>query len=130
MAADTKRALGFWALHVAGLWSIGVVQPIFEVLGNNPEFFVAHDTRGRDLIGLILGLSVAAPLCIVTLTLLAVRIGRRCHQVMTWTVLTLLLMAVALPILKRSLDLDAKETFGLAWRPVSEMTLAGPTIRF
>ena len=114
MAADTKRALGFWALHVAGLWSIGVVQPIFEVLGNNPEFFVAHDTRGRDLIGLILGLCVAAPLCIVTLTLLAAIIGRRCYQVMTWTSLTLLVMAVALPILKRSLDLGAKETFAVA----------------
>ena len=114
MAADTKRALGFWALHVAGLWSIGVVQPIFEVLGNNPEFFVAHDTRGRDLIGLILGLCVVAPLCIVTLTLLAVKIGRRCYQVMTWTTLTLLVVAVALPILKRSLDLGAKETFAVA----------------
>ena len=99
MAADTKRALGFLALHVAGLWSIGIVQPIFEVLGNNPEFFVAHDTRGRDLIGLILGLCVVAPLCIVTFTLLAVGIGRRCYQVMTWTVLTLLVMAIALPIL-------------------------------
>ncbi len=114
MAADTKRALGFWTLHVAGLWSIGIVQPIFEVLGNNPEFFVAHDTRGRDLIGLILGLCVVAPLCIVTFTLLAVRIGRRCYQVMTWTVLTLLVMAIALPILKRSLDLGAKETFAVA----------------
>ena len=100
MTVDTKRALGFWALHVAGLWSIGVVQPIFEVLGNNPEFFVAHDTRGRDLIGLILGLCVVAPLCIVTLTLLAGRIGRRCYQVTTWTTLTLLVMVVALPILK------------------------------
>ena len=65
MATDSKGALGFWALHVAGLWSIGIVQPIFEVLGNNPEFFVAHDTRGRDLIGLILGLCVVAPLGIV-----------------------------------------------------------------
>jgi hypothetical protein len=114
MAADTKRVLGFWALHVAGLWSIGVVQPIFEVLGNNPEFFVAHDTRGRDLIGLILGLCVVAPLCIVTLALLAVRIGRRCYQVMTWTALTLLVMAIALPVLKRSLDLGAEETFAVA----------------
>jgi hypothetical protein len=114
MAGDTKRALGFWALHVAGLWSIGVVQPIFEVLGNNPEFFVAHDTRGRDLIGLILGLCVAAPLCIVTLTLLAAKIGRRCYQMMTWTALTLLVTVIALPILKRSLDLDAKETCAVA----------------
>ncbi len=114
MVADTRRALYFWALHVAGLWSIGVVQPIFDVLGNNPEFFVAHNTRGRDLIGLILGLCVAAPLCIVTLTLLATRIGRRCYQAMTWTALALLVTAVALPILKRSFDLDTMETFAVA----------------
>ena len=114
MAANTKRALGFWALHVAGLWSIGVVQPIFDVLGNNPEFFVAHDTRGRDLIGLILGLCVVAPLGIVTVTLLAARMGRRCYQVMTWTVVSVLVMAIALPVLKRSVDLDANETFAVA----------------
>jgi len=114
MATDSKGALGFWALHVAGLWSIGIVQPIFEVLGNNPEFFVAHDTRGRDLVGLILGLCVVAPLCIVTVTLLVAQMGRRCYQVMTWTVVSVLVMAIALPVLKRSVDLDANETFAVA----------------
>ena len=49
------------ALHVASLWCIAVAQPLFEVLRSSPEFFVAHDTRPAELLGLVLLLCLAAP---------------------------------------------------------------------
>ena len=32
------------AIHIAGLWSLAVAQPVFDILRGSPEFFVAHDT--------------------------------------------------------------------------------------
>ena len=49
------------ALHVASLWCIAVAQPLFDVLRSSPEFFVAHDTRPAELLGLVLLICLAAP---------------------------------------------------------------------
>ena len=114
MAADTTGAAPSRVLHLAGLWSIGVVQPIFDILGNNPEFFVAHGTRGRDLICLVLGLCLVGPMCVIVPTLCAARVGRRSYQVVTWAAVAVLVTAIALPIVKRSWDLDTAETFATA----------------
>ena len=42
MTRDTDVAPRLAALHLVALWSIAVAQPIFDVVGRNPEFFVAH----------------------------------------------------------------------------------------
>lgn len=49
------------ALHFAGLWALAVVQPLFDLLSRSPEFFVAHDTRPGDLLGLVALLCLAVP---------------------------------------------------------------------
>ena len=66
--AASRGATGFhaqrgWleAMHVGGLWSVAVLQPLFDVLGRGPEFFVAHDTGPGYLIGLVLLLGLAGP---------------------------------------------------------------------
>lgn len=59
------------ALHVAGLWSLAVAQPIFDLVGRSPEFFVAHDTRPGYLPGLVLLLCFGGPAA----CLLAVRLA-------------------------------------------------------
>ena len=48
-AADTR-----WAtLHIAGLWSLAVAQPVFDVVGRSPEFLVAHDMWPGGLLLLV-----------------------------------------------------------------------------
>lgn len=49
------------ALHIAGLWSLAVAQPIFDLVGRSPEFFVAHDTQPGYLPGLVLLLCLGGP---------------------------------------------------------------------
>ena len=62
------------ALHLAGLWTVAVAQPLFDLLGRTPEFFIAHDARPGDLVGLSILLCLAGPV----LWLPALYAGRRC----------------------------------------------------
>ena len=40
---DSERRLQ--VLHILGLWCLAVVQPVFDVVGRSPEFFIAHDAQ-------------------------------------------------------------------------------------
>ena len=47
-APYTERVV--WvALHIAALWAIAVAQPLFDLLGDNPEFFVAHRAGAAEV---------------------------------------------------------------------------------
>ena len=56
-------------LHLGGLWAIAVVQPLFDLVGANPEFFVAHRAGRLDILLLVVALSFMLP------TLLAGGVG-------------------------------------------------------
>ena len=111
MSQHPKRSLRLEALHVGALWSIAVAQPIFAVLGENPEFFVAHDARPRDLIAFIVLLCGATPLVAFALTWAASRVGSRVRAVTTWSVVAGLVALIALPIIKRTWQVDASVAF-------------------
>jgi hypothetical protein len=48
-------------VHLVGLWSLVVAQPVFDVLRQNGEFFVAHRASPLDLLLLVATLSIALP---------------------------------------------------------------------
>jgi hypothetical protein len=50
------------ALHILGLWALAVAQPILDLLGPHPEFFIAHSTSPADLVIAVAGLVLAVPL--------------------------------------------------------------------
>ena len=51
-------------LQIAGLWSLAVAQPLYAVLQNNPEFFVAYRATLPQLVAFVAFVSVAAPLAL------------------------------------------------------------------
>ena len=55
----TRRVLP--AAHIFGLWAFAVAQPIFDLIGKEPDFLVAHRLSGVPLLALALGLSLAMP---------------------------------------------------------------------
>ena len=101
--ASSRRAAGLhaqrgWlgAMHVVGLWSVAVVQPLFDVLGRGPEFFVAHDTGPGELIGLVLVLGLAGPAgCLIVMRSFRL-LGPGWHMLATGGVIGALVAAVAL----------------------------------
>lgn len=66
-------------LHVAALWAIAVAQPLFELLGDNPEFFVAHRAGAADVVLLALTLAVLLPSVLALAIWLIGRAGDAAH---------------------------------------------------
>ena len=56
-AADARWAM----LHIAGLWSLAVAQPVFDVVGRSPEFLVAHDMWPGGLVLLVAVVCLGGP---------------------------------------------------------------------
>ena len=48
-------------LHVLGLWAVAVAQPLLDLLGANPEFFVAHRAGGVEILLLTFTLVAVFP---------------------------------------------------------------------
>src|SRR5688572_20864851 len=65
--------------HVAALWAIAVAQPLFDLLGDNPEFFVAHRAGAADVVLLTLTLAVLLPSVLALAVWLIGRAGEAAH---------------------------------------------------
>jgi hypothetical protein len=90
------------AIHVTGLWAIAVAQPLLDVLGRAPEFFVAHRAGAVEILLLLAVLLLAAPLGLIAVIVLAGALGSVTRRIATGTILTVLLAAVAVQLLKRA----------------------------
>jgi hypothetical protein len=78
-----------------GLWAIAVAQPIFDLLGPNPEFFIAHHAERADILAVVLLLAGIVP---ALLALMAWIGGRYVHRAM----MAVLAGAVAMQIVKHA----------------------------
>ena len=59
--ATGKRALlTSWA-HLAVLWSFAFARPLFDILSDSPEFFVARENTSWDIVLLALGVTLVPP---------------------------------------------------------------------
>jgi arylsulfatase A-like enzyme len=97
----SRRPLLLTAVHVAGLWAIAVVQPVLEVVGRAPEFFVAHRAGPTDILLLLAGLLLLAPLALVAVIALAGALGSRLRSVVTGMVVTVLVGLIAVQVMKQ-----------------------------
>jgi arylsulfatase A-like enzyme len=75
------------AIHLFGLWSLVAAQPVYDVLRQNGEFFVAHRASPLDLLLFTAAITLASP----ALLALLVR-GVRCLSTTAGRVLHLLLV--------------------------------------
>ncbi len=64
MSGESERSIGFWraALHLGGLWALAFVQPMFELLGDSAQFFVARGHTTFDILVFALGYGLVPPL--------------------------------------------------------------------
>ena len=49
-------------VHLAGLWALAAVQPLFSVLAEEPAFFVARDNTAGDILIFAFGWTLVPPL--------------------------------------------------------------------
>ncbi len=100
---DTPNAARLEALHVAALCSLAVAQPIFNVVGRSPEFFVAHDASPADLLALVAFLCFGIPAgCVLLVHLAGLSCGWRWRRRAAATLIGGLAGAVALAAFRPS----------------------------
>lgn len=86
---------------VLGLTALAVAHPLFEVVSNSPEFFVARSTRASVAIGTVAVVCFGLPLVFVALGLLIGRVAPRVAAVLHVTAVGVLVTLLAAPWLER-----------------------------
>jgi hypothetical protein len=85
MVRDRRGAVRYDARHellvagaqLLGLCALAVAQPLFDLLSDNAEFFVARGSRGLDVVVFTVALALGPPLVLFAAELLAGLAGRR-----------------------------------------------------
>ena len=112
-AGTTPRA---WvpALHLLALWAFAVAQPLFDVLRQNGEFFIAYRTQPLDLILFAALIAVGVPLLLVLPYLLVAWVAPRAGRVLLIALVALLTAALASQIMAHRVALGTATHFAIA----------------
>ena len=88
--APSTRKLLLGAGHLAALWALAFAQPLFDLLGKNPDFFVARENSPGDIILLGFGFILIPPLVMLAAEWGASKIGPRAYLGLHLTLFTIL----------------------------------------
>lgn len=93
-------------LHLTLLVGLAVAQPLYDLVGANPEYLVAHRLEGMGVVAFTITLSLILPLMLYSLyRLTSIRFAGVAKSLLG-TFLTVLIMLTVLPALTRNLGLD------------------------
>jgi hypothetical protein len=97
-----REALWSFA-NLAVLWTFAVAQPLFDLLGDNPEFFAARGSSGFDIVSFSVLLVLLPPALLLAIELLFGLLGPRVRRGAHVAFLALLLALIAAQALKKSI---------------------------
>ncbi|HYU61171.1 MAG TPA: sulfatase-like hydrolase/transferase [Solirubrobacterales bacterium] len=102
-----RRELWLGGAHLAVLWAFGFGQPLFEILWDSPEFFVARGNPRGDIILLAIGLVALPPAAMLGVEAVAGLVGPRARRGSHLAFVGLLVAALALQALDSLTGLPA-----------------------
>jgi sulfatase-like protein len=88
-------------LHLFVLVTFAVAQPLYDILGQNPAFFVAHKAGPVLITTLVLSLSIGLPLLFVLVELFARIFSRRSQRVVHSALVLFLIALIGAPVAKQ-----------------------------
>lgn len=68
--------------HLAALWALAFVQPLLDLLGDNPEFFVARGNSTGDILILAIGFTLLPPLVMLAVEWVVVRVSPKAYHLL------------------------------------------------
>jgi hypothetical protein len=89
-------------LHLLGFFAIAVAQPLLQLLGRSPEFFVAHRASAADLVLATFLLVLAVPAVLALVVWAAGLLGRKPQQAVTAVLVAVLAAVLAMQGLKQA----------------------------
>jgi Sulfatase len=119
-----RDGLGRRALELAILCAFAFAQPLFDLLGRNPEFFAVRGSPSSDIVLFAVGLVLLPPLVLSALEALAGLAATRARDIAHAVFVALLGALIAIQLVKRigalpaGIDLALAVAAGLilAWR--------------
>jgi sulfatase-like protein len=91
-------------VHLAVVWSFAVAQPLLDLLGDNPEFFVARENTRGDILILAFVLVLVPPLVLTGVEALASLVSERLRQAIHVVLIGVLASVFALQLFKDWFD--------------------------
>ena len=88
-------------LHIFVLVGFAVAQPLYDILGQNSEFFVAHKAGPTLILAVVLVLTVGLPVVLIALELVAFLMGERVRRSVHWIIVFLLAILAIMPTVKQ-----------------------------
>ena len=85
--------------HLAALWALAFAEPLFDLLGRNPDFFVARGNDATDILAFAFAFTLLPPLAMLGAEALAQRLGGNWRWPLHLSLVTLLVAAIALQFL-------------------------------
>lgn len=120
MSPTLRDGLGRRALELAVLCAFAFAQPLFDLLGRNPEFFAVRGAPSGDIVVFAVGLVLLPPLLLIGVEALAGLAGPRVRDGVHAVLVALIGALIAIQVVKRigalpaALDLVLALAAGLA----------------
>ena len=86
-------------VHIAALWTLAFVQPLFDLLGKNAAFFVARDNTPGDILILALGFTLIPPLVATAVLAVLNKLSRPLARIAHLAILAVLAGVIVMQIL-------------------------------
>ncbi len=84
-------------LHLAALWAFAFAQPLFDLLGREPQFFVARGNTAADIVLYALAFTVVPPGLMALVVWLAGRVRPALGDALQLVLVAVLVAAILLP---------------------------------
>ena len=114
MTLGRPRAVARRGLHLLVLSSFAVAQPLFDLLGDTPEFFVVRGSTSWDILAFAVGLAAIPPALLLLVEALSGFVHPRLQDGLHLVFVAALTALVAMQALKRVGDLSTSAVFALA----------------
>ncbi|MCB0870732.1 MAG: sulfatase-like hydrolase/transferase [Solirubrobacterales bacterium] len=88
--APTCRQLLLGGGHIAAIWALAFVQPLLDLLGNNPDFFVARGNTTGDILILAIGFTLVPPLVMLLAEWLVSKVSARAYYALHFLLIALI----------------------------------------
>jgi hypothetical protein len=88
--APTRRQLLLGGGHLAALWALAFVQPLLDLLGKNPDFFVARGNSVGDILILSIGFTFIPPLVLFAIEWAVSKVSAKAYYSLHFAFMTLI----------------------------------------
>lgn len=99
-------------LHIMTLCGFALAQPLYDVLGHQPEFFLIRRSHSIHIIMLLITLSILVPLPVLLLHCLTILAGERVRQIAYITFVFLFTVLIFIPLFNRNVNWSAWSSIG------------------